>query len=105
MTIPLNYRGDPSAPPTETTSDDTAAFNARRKTGREGTIFAGGDYLFRIFPTPQRVFFIKIDTGTNQSLAITFGLLGVLIQRLFLKKKEEARTQERLASYAGKRPA
>jgi hypothetical protein len=103
MSIPLNYRGAPGMP--EATLDETSAFNARRKTGSEGTVFAGGDFLFRVFPTPQRVFFIKIDTGTNQTLAVTLGLTGLLIQKLFLKKGETARANDRLASYAGKRPA
>lgn len=102
MTIPLNYRAGGTAP---VSGDDTAAFNARRKTGNEGTIFAGGDFLYRIYPSADRVFFIKIDSGTSQGLQVTFGLLGLLIHNLFIKKKANAQAQERMASYAGQRPA
>jgi len=87
------------------TLNDHAAFTARRKTGNEGTIFASGDFLYRIFPTAQRVFFIKIGAGTDQSIALLFGVLGVAIHKMRTKGKATAETQARLSSFQGQRPA
>jgi len=103
MTIPLDYQGGPGSPAGPI--DDTSAFHARRRTGREGTVLAGGDYLYRIYPTPQRVFFIKIDSGTNVGMAVTFGALGLWLQKAMTKNKERARLAALMASYAGQRPA
>jgi len=94
----------PQFSPNETLNEG-AAFTARRKTGNEGTIFASGDFLYRIFPTPQRVFFIKIGGGTNQGVAFAFGVLGVLIHNMLTKDKAKEEARARVASFQGQKPA
>ena len=65
------------------------AFNARRVWTWKG------DHLFRIYVTPQHLWFVRIGGGKNSQRAATaqFGLLGALIGHFLQKqaKKKESR--------------
>jgi hypothetical protein len=91
MPVELEYRGNE-------TLDDMQAFNARM------SIAWKGDLLFRVYPTPERVFFIKIGGSKKQQMAVHFGLIGMLIAH-FSNKKEAKRTEDRLARMSGLNPA
>src|SRR4051812_5057252 len=79
--LPLNYQGAGAGE----TLNEANAFTARRKGSMHGSALASGDFLFRIFPTPERTFFIKLDSGTDMAIGVTFGLLGLLIQKMLTK--------------------
>ena len=62
------------------------------------------DILFRVFVTPNQLFFIKIGGGKSQGVWFAaFGLIGGLIAAA-LAKKEAARAKERLAGLEGIHP-
>lgn len=65
------------------------AFNARRRWTW------GGDHLFRVYLTSQRVYFVRIGGGkTSQTVAVTqFGLLGGLIAWYVSKNRKKKETQ------------
>ena len=100
MPIQLNYQGG-----SDEVLNEAAAFSARRKVGGEGTVLASGDFLYRIFPTPQRVFFIKLDSGTDTTTAFIFGRIGHALQRHFTRDKRKAQVQAMVANFQGQRPA
>ena len=91
MPVELEYRGNE-------TLDDMQAFNARMN------IAWKGDLLFRVYPTPERIFFIKIGGAKNQQTAMHFGLIGLIIAH-FANKSEAKKTEERLQRMTGLRPA
>jgi len=99
--LPLNYQGTGAAE----TLNEANAFTARRRGNMHGSALASGDYLFRVFPTPERTFFIKLDSGTDMAIGFTFGLLGLAIQKLMTKNKRKSQVQEKLASFQGQRPS
>jgi hypothetical protein len=91
MPVELEYRGNE-------TLDDMQAFNGRMNLPWKG------DLLFRVYPTAERVFFIKIGGAKKQQMAMHFGLIGMLIAH-FSQKKEQKKTEQRLAAMTGLRPA
>jgi hypothetical protein len=92
MPVELEYRGNEAI-------DDMHAFNARRHGGW------ADDLLFRVYPTPERIFFIKIGGSKNETTGYLIGgVIGILIAQ-FLHKGERKRTEERLTSWTGIRPA
>ena len=99
--LPLNYQGAGAGE----TLNEANAFSARRKGSMHGSALASGDFLFRIFPTPERAFFIKLDSGTDMAIGVTFGLLGLAIQKMLTKNKRKAQVDEKLASFQGQRPS
>jgi len=100
---PLNYQGTAAGE----TLNEANAFSARRKGGASGFTLtsSSGDMLFRIFPTRERTFFIKLDSGTDQTIGLAFGLLGLAIQKMLTKNKRKQQVAEKLASFQGQRPA
>jgi hypothetical protein len=99
MAHQLNYEGAGEV------LHEKAAFSARRKSAMQGTWMASGDYLYRIFPTPDRTFFIKLDSGTDQAVAFAGGVLGLAIWKMITKNKKKADVENRLASFEGQKPA
>ena len=98
--IPLNYQGAGGE-----TLNEANAFSARRKTATSGSAFASGDFLYRIFPTPERTFFIKLDSGSDLTVGILFGVLGMAIQKMLTKGTRAANVAAKLTSFQGQRPS
>jgi hypothetical protein len=99
--IPLNYQGAGAGE----TLNEANAFTARRRGNMQGTALANGDFLYRVFPTRERAFFIKLDSGTDAAIGFTFGLIGLAIQKMMTKNKRQAQVAARLASFQGQRPS
>src|SRR4051794_39421039 len=100
--LPLNYQGAGAGE----TLNEANAFSARRKGGQGFTLTSSsGDLLFRIFPTPERTFFIKLDSGTDQTAFLVFGLIGLAIQKLVTRNSRKRQVAAKLASFQGQRPA
>src|SRR5947207_9427282 len=74
------------------------AFNARRRW------MWSGEHLFRIYLTPEFVYFIRIGGARNQEqvMYLQFGLIGALIGHFMAKsrrKKEEQKVVQNEGKY------
>jgi len=95
--IPLNYRGAAGA---ASDLDDLGTFNART------AIRWKGDFIFRIYHTNDRLFFIKLGSSkrSNQQVAFHFGLIGAIVAH-FASKSSEKKAKEKMYQFAGMKPA